>query len=645
MWSGWLPVRDQQGSERPRHRLTPPDMQVANFPSRVHGSSRLASFVGDAVCAECHAEIAASYARSGMSRSWQAIEPSLLEDLPEPSTVRHPQSGYSYRIVVEDGRVFQEESRNSGDAVHRLRREARFLVGSGTHAQAMVAEENGYLTQMPLAWFSGSFEWKLNPGFELSNRRFDRPILSGCISCHGTSVPHDPPTRNRYALPIPDGIGCERCHGSGRDHVDFWMAPKGEPADTASTIVNPARLTPAEANDVCFQCHLQGDVSIYPPKGDASSYRPGERLSEHRLDFLIAADKPESFGVASHAARMIRSRCYLESDRNLTCIHCHDPHRPVSDVPQEFFDARCATCHQPESCSRPVDDAVQKDAFGCVKCHMPQRGTREGQHLVFTDHWIRRPKDSGATPLHSPAPLAANSDVELVSLWPDADPLGVRLGSAYIKLHETMGPQRQALDRGIGLLEAALRKKPDDREARYWLASGYISRYRSPAAVALLAPLVAEDSDWYEARFRLALAYDQMQQYDAALEQYETLISAVPHWLEPYPLAARLYLYRQHPERAVALLEQQLQFRADAEAFAALGLAKGLRGDPLDECLMQIDRALALDPLLISAFLNRGILWTQAGRFERARRDYERVLELDPTNGKARAGLQTLRDR
>lgn len=598
------------------------------------------TYAGSKVCAECHADVADDFRHNPMSRSWTRVGTSIPEALRQTATVNDPNSPYRYTVAVKDGALVQTETLRDRPGGYRRDVTAAYLVGSGHHARAMVAAQNGYLTQMPLAWFARDGKWRLNPGYELKNRRFDRPIPPGCIACHGDTAVHRPPTRNRYKLPVANGIGCERCHGPAQQHVDFQHNVPGVKSDR---IVNPKRLAPRLANDVCLQCHLQGDVVIYQPGANAFSFRPGEKLSDHRLDYLVQTDAPEAFGVASHGARMMASRCFLESGRKLTCIHCHDAHRPAAAQPMKVYDSRCATCHKPQSCSRPVDKPEPKSAGGCVACHMPRRKTREGQHLVFTDHKIRKPP--GKTTDHVPPLLKPDADVKLVSFWPDADPTRARLGSAYVALHETMGPQRPSLDTGTRLLEAALTKSPNDAHARYWLASGEIARYRSAVAVAHLAKLLESRPDWHRARFRLAVAYHQLKQYPQAIAEYERVVHDAPDWMEPYPLLARLYLSRGDSAAALRLLQRQLSYRDDATAHVGIALARRLQGKPMKSSLASIADALKLNPRFPLAYSTRAWLFAQSGNHKRAKRDYERALKIDPDNREARDGLRALRVR
>src|SRR5580692_186984 len=79
-----------------------------------------------------------------------------------------------------------------------------------------------------------------------------RPTGPLCDGCH--SVNYDIVTKKVTEW----NVGCERCHGPGSEHSQH-------PDRTA--ILNPAKVGYVQANDVCIQCHSQGQPLANPIQG------------------------------------------------------------------------------------------------------------------------------------------------------------------------------------------------------------------------------------------------------------------------------------------------------------------------------------------------------------------------------------------
>ena len=84
-------------------------------------------------------------------------------------------------------------------------------------------------------------------------------------------------------------------------------------------IFDPRRLTPSDSVDFCGACHRTWwDVSSNMDIGILNL-----RFAPYRLE---------------------KSRCWGKGDRRITCVACHDPHKPLAEDPA-FYDQRCLACH------------------------------------------------------------------------------------------------------------------------------------------------------------------------------------------------------------------------------------------------------------------------------------------------------------
>lgn len=197
------------------------------------------------------------------------------------------------------------------------------------------------------------------------------PLCDGCHSVNYNITTHAVTEWN---------IGCERCHGPGGAHVR---------SPVARTIVNPARLDDTRANDVCIQCHSQGQPRQNPHEGKhydwPVGYNAGDRLAdtwkleEHTLGETSFTHWPEG---SAHKNRMqgndyVASRMYAKGVR---CYACHDSHG--TGRPADLLlpgNAVCLQCHGPQLQAGPRGTLEQHthhkaDSTGssCAACHMPE---------------------------------------------------------------------------------------------------------------------------------------------------------------------------------------------------------------------------------------------------------------------------------
>ena len=317
-----------------------------------------ALYVGNNACAPCHPEIVKSYAATPMARSSGAVAGNL-----RTGEFRHARSKTDYRMQPS-GAVTAVRGPSS------LKKNLNYFIGSGAAGQSFLYSRDGFLFQAPMTWYSQPARWDVSPGYEDDQvSRWNRAIEPECLNCHASQIRFSPEYQNRYSDPpfAQPGVGCERCHGPGSEHVQR----KGP-------LINPAKLEPAKRDSVCAQCHMSGEVRVNRAGQRWMDYRPGSLLSDFAAYFVT--EKASDLKATSYVEKLAASRCKAASGDLLWCGTCHDPHQvPAAAQRVAWYREKCLSCHATDSCGRPGD---------CTACHMPKAKVVDVNHGVLTDHAI-----------------------------------------------------------------------------------------------------------------------------------------------------------------------------------------------------------------------------------------------------------------
>ncbi len=657
LWRSW-PQPAQRSSGTP-----------AAAPPLVYGSP--AGYVGNEQCAKCHREISEKFARTEMGGSWSPVASAPI--IEQDGEVIDAKSGLHYEIDRRDDRLFVREtlSDETGETIHDLEVEAHFIVGSGLHGRSYATELNGYISMLPVGWYSDAGKWALSPGYEQTNQRFDRPLTSECAGCHNAEPTFIAGSRNRYELPMPSGIGCERCHGPGAVHAAKQRAAMqaGEAMEKPdASIVNPARLSADLQQDVCLQCHLLSDIPVLQPGKRQFEFRPGKRLRDFRSDFFTTEQTGDRPGSVGHVSRSMNSKCFTASGGRMTCALCHDPHVPLKEIPAGQYNARCADCHQERECNRPLKAGQSARDGDCVACHMPRVASANIGHAVTTEHLIRRrPEISSEAPQPPPSPLP-------LGFWGDES--DIQLGSALVVGHDYID-NPVLLDKAVKLLEKEMRRN-ESTEIMYRLALGHFHLRRWTNAVAALQDVLRRAPDDTDARALLGLVYARMGRSAEAVIEYEETLRRNPHFAGADVDLSLLYFDAQQPDRLVAIFEKVMhQHPPNPFVLALTAKAQLMLGKDVSVANALVERAKPLNPFVpapffleaqlatdsgdvsraeralraairaqdsfLPAHLGLGELLVRSARYDEATECYRKILEFEPGNGIALRALEQLK--
>jgi tetratricopeptide (TPR) repeat protein len=321
-------------------------------------------YVGPKICARCHAARVAEFESTrhykacatpqatGMAPGFAAGRGILVKrELP----VR-------FEMTRGDNGFFQTAVQTTAAGEQRTTALISLVYGAGGNGDEVYFTWRGdRLYELPMAWLHPQNRWGVVTLNQYSGGDFSRPTTPRCLECHNTWFDSIAASTNQYR---PDrsilGVTCERCHGPGSEHVAFHQA--NPDADAGQAILHPRRLPRERQLELCAQCHSNAVKYRRPP----FSYRPGERLDASYK--TLTTKYPEQDHVTNQVKYLRQSKCFEKSD-TLTCLTCHDPHRPTN---KDKVGQACLKCHRPADCSE--QDRLPAPVRGnCVGCHMPPR--------------------------------------------------------------------------------------------------------------------------------------------------------------------------------------------------------------------------------------------------------------------------------
>ena len=346
---------------------------LAQHPANTSPSPALKDYVGNEACKTCHADIYRTYSQTAMARASGPATQRLI-----PGEFQHPPSGVHYRVYAEKDDAWLSFDR-PGDSAVRGARKLLYFIGSGHRGRTYLFSVDDFFFEAPINWYAQKGIWDMAPAYQAAREiPMNLPALPGCLGCHTSQAQSPVPgTENKYALPlfVHPGITCERCHGPAATHVS-----------TGGPIVNPAKLSSAQRDAVCMQCHLEGNVAIEQPGRHLSDFRAGENLSDYVHYYLYADDSAKGLRALGQSEALAQSVCKQKSGDALSCATCHDPHsspRPEQRV--SYYRARCLACHD-----QPFAAKHHADQPDCASCHMPRTTSADVAHTQATDHRILR---------------------------------------------------------------------------------------------------------------------------------------------------------------------------------------------------------------------------------------------------------------
>jgi len=256
-----------------------------------------------------------------------------------------------------------------------------YTLGAKRYQGYLSMLPEGRIYVLPVFWHIASKRWvdwkEITP---IPDGAHDiRQIWNAnCFNCHGTNIVqgYDLNEKKYRSTWTEMGIGCEACHGPGRQHVTLMEAWERDPAakpnyDNSSKnrqlsdtlkIFSTRSSEPRRIYDTCAYCHGNKNNVFVGFKG-------GDNFADYALPFLISEPIPENdlqgeFWPDGRPNRFNRpqaltlSGCFQSGAA--TCTSCHVAHgsRNEHSLKVNIYqgrngDALCTQCHSEPKAIRP----------------------------------------------------------------------------------------------------------------------------------------------------------------------------------------------------------------------------------------------------------------------------------------------------
>ena len=210
------------------------------------------------------------------------------------------------------------------------------------------------------------------------------PVVQGdyvgsdtCETCHSDQAKHFKSTTMGRAFAHPknanEKLGCEACHGPGKNHVDNPSKdtiPVRFTADSTNTV--------EEKNNSCLTCHSRGNRMFW-------------HGSPHESRNLACVDchtghEPVTKKLSADARfnQPLTDVHTLKKEQPEVCLTCHLMRKAQlqrsSHMPYREGKVTCTSCHNPHGSPYPKQLLQASTNENCYSCHTERRGPFLWEH-------------------------------------------------------------------------------------------------------------------------------------------------------------------------------------------------------------------------------------------------------------------------
>jgi hypothetical protein len=234
---------------------------------------------------------------------------------------------------------------------------------------------------LPLSYINGRHQWSTSPGLGMNFIDYPQARYVGirCLECHTSYINYVPGGAQKLngieqfdKSSLVYSIDCERCHGPGKQHVDFQT--KNPAIKTPRFITTYSSLNREQKLDMCAVCH-----SGRPGVMIRSSFEfvPGDTFAKFKMPEFSRMIDTTHIDVHGNQLQLLQSsKCFINS--KMDCGTCHDVHQNTRGN-DALYAAKCLDCHNtPNHVYCKMTNQLSTTALkaNCISCHMPALTTK-----------------------------------------------------------------------------------------------------------------------------------------------------------------------------------------------------------------------------------------------------------------------------
>ena len=345
-----------------------PGKAASSLTADIRNTSVKPTYVGREKCGECHRENFEQHAVHGHASTFAEVSKT---DLPDAFDKQTFDGGDAYGVYTYSKDDAGNLSVSLPDVDEPADLPLQYALGSGHSARTILTLTRAAdgvtegIEHRVSCYPNERLGMTVGHGEKQPTRDLERfgditrgELTQRCVYCHTTTATL---TEGRIENLVAN-VNCEKCHGPGSEHVRQAQSSKNPPPYSVGS----------DTWDVESEIQLCGDCHRLPRSVTKQELR----------------DYPDTL-TRFQPVGMLRSKCYLASNREMKCSTCHDPHQSVHGISHEQHIQNCIQCHDANESTHTLCPVSPKT--NCIECHMPTIVQEQG--IKFHDHWIRIHQD------------------------------------------------------------------------------------------------------------------------------------------------------------------------------------------------------------------------------------------------------------